>query len=316
MRPIQARELLAQGKIVLNGWSVIPGGFLAEVMASLGWDALTIDAQHGIIGHAEVVAMLQAISTTPLTPMVRLAANDATLIGQALDAGAMGVICPLVNSPAEAAAFVAACRYPPHGERSSGATRVMIYAGFDYGAAADGQVLKFAMIETADALRQVDEIAATPGLDGLYVGPSDLSLALGGSQGFDKDEPHMLDAYRAIVDACRRHGLTAGSTPPARRSPAAWPSWAFVSSPWSATSTSSSPAGRSSVRRGSAWLPLGLPRAEASTCARPGTARRRVQAGKSREGGRRLGDAGVSHPSTARMQWVPTSDFPSVNAQE
>ena len=92
MRAIQARELLAQGKIVLNGWSVIPGGFLAEVMASLGWDALTIDVQHGVIGHSEMVAMLQAISTTPLTPMVRLAANDPTLIGQALDAGARGYV--------------------------------------------------------------------------------------------------------------------------------------------------------------------------------------------------------------------------------
>jgi 4-hydroxy-2-oxoheptanedioate aldolase len=86
----------------------------------------------------------------------------------------------------------------------------MIYAGFDYGASADSQVLKFAMIETADALRRLDEIAATPSLDGLYVGPSDLSLALGGAQGFDKDETHMLEAYSAIVAACKRHGLTAG----------------------------------------------------------------------------------------------------------
>ena len=210
MRAVHVRELLAQGRTVLNGWSVIPGGFLAEVMASLGWDALTIDMQHGVIGQSDMVTMLQAISTTPLTPMVRLAANDPMLVGQALDAGAMGVICPLINSPDEAASFVAACRYPPHGVRSSGATRAMIYAGFDYGAPADAQVLKFAMIETGEALKRLDEIAATPGLDGLYVGPSDLSLALGGTQGFDKDEPAMLEAYGAIVEACRRHGLTAG----------------------------------------------------------------------------------------------------------
>ncbi|THD78565.1 MAG: 2,4-dihydroxyhept-2-ene-1,7-dioic acid aldolase [Phenylobacterium sp.] len=210
MRAIQVRELLAQGRIVLNGWSVIPGGFLAEVMASLGWDSLTVDMQHGIIGQPEMIAMLQAISTTPLTPMVRLAANDATLIGHALDGGAMGLICPLVNSPEEAASFVAACRYPPLGIRSSGATRAMIYAGFDYGGVANDQVLKFAMIETGEALQRVDEIAATLGLDGLYIGPSDLSLALGGSQGFDKDEPHMLEAYAAIVAACARHGLVAG----------------------------------------------------------------------------------------------------------
>lgn len=210
MRAVHAREILAQGRTVLNGWSVIPGGFLAEVMASLGWDALTIDMQHGMIGYPEMLAMLQAISTTPLTPMVRLAANDPTLIGQALDAGAMGVICPLINSAQEAADFVAACRYPPHGVRSSGATRAMIYAGFDYGAKAEAQILKFAMIETADALKHLEAIAATPGLDGLYIGPSDLSLALDGTQGFDKDEPHMLEAYAAIVAACQRNGLTAG----------------------------------------------------------------------------------------------------------
>jgi 4-hydroxy-2-oxoheptanedioate aldolase len=210
MRPVLVRTLLAEGRTVLNGWSLLPGGFLAEVMASLGWDSLTIDAQHGIIGQADMVAMLQAISTTTLTPIVRLAANDPTLIGQALDAGAMGLICPLINSPEEAAAFVAASRYPPNGMRSSGATRAMIYAGFDYGVNADDQLLRFAMIETADALRRVDEIAATPGLDGLYVGPSDLSLALGGGQGFDKDEPNMLEAYSAVVEACRKNGITAG----------------------------------------------------------------------------------------------------------
>lgn len=202
--------MLAEGRIVLNGWSVIPGAFLAETMASLGWDALTIDAQHGIIGYAEMVAMLQGASTADLTPMVRLAGNDPVLIGQALDAGAMGVICPLVNSAEDAAGFVAACRYPPHGNRSSGATRAMIYAGFDYGQHANDQVLKFAMIETADGLAALDAIAATPGLDGLYIGPSDLSLALGGTQGFDKDEPHMLEAYARIVDAATRHGIVAG----------------------------------------------------------------------------------------------------------
>jgi 4-hydroxy-2-oxoheptanedioate aldolase len=153
--------------------------------------------------------MLQATSRYDLTPMVRLAGNDPVLIGQALDAGAMGVICPLVNSVEEAARFVSACRYPPHGCRSSGATRAMIYAGFDYSGHADAEILKFAMIETLQALERVDEIAATPGLDGLYVGPSDLSLALGGSQGFDKAEA-MIAAYERIIGACQRHKLTAG----------------------------------------------------------------------------------------------------------
>jgi 4-hydroxy-2-oxoheptanedioate aldolase len=210
MRPIKVRELLDQGKTVLNGWSVIPGGFLAELMATLGWDSLTIDAQHGIIGYSDMVAMLQGISTTATTPMVRLAANDPVLIGQALDAGAMGVICPMINSAEEAAQFVAACRYPPHGNRSSGATRAFFYAGMDYARIGDAQVIKFAMIETRDALVNLDAIAATPGLDGLYVGPSDLSLALGGEPGFDREDPDLVEAYIAIADACNRHGLVAG----------------------------------------------------------------------------------------------------------
>jgi len=209
VRAIKARQLLASGKIVLNGWSVIPGAFLAETMATLGWDSLTIDAQHGVIGYPDMVAMLQGVSGADLTPMVRVAGNDHVLIGQALDAGAMGVICPLVSTAEAAAAFVAACRYPPHGNRSSGATRAMIYAGFDYGPNSD-DVLKFAMIETAEGLDNVDAIAATPGLDGLYIGPSDLSLALGGTQGFDKDEPHMLAAYEKIAAAAARHGIVAG----------------------------------------------------------------------------------------------------------
>mgnify|MGYP003133383027 CR=1 FL=1 len=210
MRQIEVRKALSEGRTVLNGWSVIPGSFLAEVMVSLGWDALTIDMQHGMVSETDMLSMLQAVSTTRVTPMVRLGANSPELVGKALDAGAMGVICPLINSPEDASRFVSACRYPPLGVRSSGATRAMIYAGFDYGANADEQVLKFAMIETRDALNNLEEIAATPGLDGLYVGPSDLSLAYGGKQGFDIDEPRMMEAYKAIAAACQKHGLTAG----------------------------------------------------------------------------------------------------------
>jgi 4-hydroxy-2-oxoheptanedioate aldolase len=210
MRQIEVRKALSEGRTVLNGWSVIPGGFLAEVMASLGWDALTIDMQHGMISETDMLSMLQAISTTKITPLIQLKTNTPELIGKALDAGAMGVICPLINTADDAAQFVSACQYPPLGVRSSGATRAMIYAGFDYGANADAQVMKFAMIETRDALRNLDMIAATPGLDGLYVGPSDLSLAHGSKQGFDLDEPHMMEAYKAIAAACQKYNLAAG----------------------------------------------------------------------------------------------------------
>jgi 4-hydroxy-2-oxoheptanedioate aldolase len=211
MKTPRARELLASGQVVVNGWCVLPGGFLAELMAALGWDALTLDLQHGLIGRSEMLAMLQGVSTTSATPMVRLAANDPTLVGQALDAGALGLICPMINSGQEAAQFVNACLYPPHGVRSSGPTRALISAGgLDYLKEADQQILKFVMVETKRGLDNLEEIAATPGLDGIYIGPSDLSLALGGFHGYDNAEPVMIDAYAAVVAACERHGLYAG----------------------------------------------------------------------------------------------------------
>lgn len=210
MRPVQARKLLEEGKTVINGWCVIPGGFLAELMGALGWDALTIDVQHGLIDRASMLSMLQAISISSATPMVRLSANDPAQIGHALDAGAMGVICPLVNSAEEAGRFVDACRYPPHGSRSSGPTRAVVYAGLAYLNEADDQILKFAMIETRAGLDNLDAIIATPGLDGVYIGPSDLSLALGGTHGYDKADDKMVAAYETVVAACRRHGKYAG----------------------------------------------------------------------------------------------------------
>lgn len=207
MKTTRVREVLAAGGVVLNGWCVMPGGFLAEVMANLGWDALTLDMQHGLIAESDMLPMLQGISTTSVTPVVRVPSNDPATIGKALDAGALGVICPLVNSRAEAEQFVAACRYPPHGVRSSGPTRAILQSGNSYLLKANDEILKFVMVETRQGLENLDEIAATPGLDGIYVGPSDLSLALGGFHGYDKDEPVMIDAYKRVIEACQRNEI-------------------------------------------------------------------------------------------------------------
>ena len=180
MRANRLRELWNAGKPVINGWCSMPGAFSAELMASMGWDALTIDTQHGVIGYAEMLAMLQAISTTAATPLVRVSWNQPGEIMRALDAGAYGVICPMINDAAECAAFVQACRYPPEGFRSFGPTRAVVYGGADYFAAANREMLTFAMIETAAGLANVEAIVATPGLDGVYIGPADLSLAIWG----------------------------------------------------------------------------------------------------------------------------------------
>lgn len=210
MRPNRLKQIWAEGKPVINGWCNIPGAFLAEAVAGMGWDAVTIDTQHGLIGYAEMVAMLQAMSAAPVTPMVRVAWNAPGEIMKALDAGAYGVICPMINNRQEAEAFVGACRYPPGGYRSFGPIRAAMYAGAGYADEANRELLTFAMIETAEGLEKVDEIVSTPGLDGVYIGPSDLSLAFGGRPDQDSQEPALLVRFDRILAACKRAGVRAG----------------------------------------------------------------------------------------------------------
>jgi 4-hydroxy-2-oxoheptanedioate aldolase len=210
MRANRLRQVWSEGRPVLNAWCALGAPFAAELMAQQGWDAVTIDCQHGLAGYSEMVAMLQAISTTETVPLVRVSWNAPGEIMKALDAGAYGVICPMVSSRAECEAFVGACRYPPAGYRSSGPTRAAVYGGADYMAHADREVLTLAMVETAQGLAELDAIVATPGLDVVYVGPSDLSLATGGPPGQDQQAPALLAHFDRIVAACHAAGIRAG----------------------------------------------------------------------------------------------------------
>jgi 4-hydroxy-2-oxoheptanedioate aldolase len=207
MRANRLKEIWASGKPALGGWCSMPGSFSAELMASQGWDVVTIDTQHGVIGYSEMLQMLQAISTTEATPLVRVSWNQPGEIMRALDSGAYGIICPMINDAAECAAFVHACRYPPDGFRSSGPTRAAVYGGADYLAKANGEMLTIAMVETAAGLANVEAIVATPGLDGVYIGPSDLSLSLGGPPGQDSDAPPLMAAFDKILAACKAAGV-------------------------------------------------------------------------------------------------------------
>lgn len=195
---------------MLNAWCSLGGPMVAEAMAAQGWDAITIDTQHGVIGYGEMVAMLQAMTASGVTPLVRVSWNAPGEIMRALDAGAYGVICPMVSTPAEAAAFVGACRYPPLGFRSYGPTRAALVAGGDYAQHANAEMLALAMIETAEGLENVEAIAATPGLDGIYIGPSDLSLSLGGQPNQDSQDPTLLAAFERILAACKAAGKRVG----------------------------------------------------------------------------------------------------------
>ncbi len=195
---------------VVNGWLTLPAAAVAEIMAHQGWDSLTIDLQHGLIDYGATVPMLQAISTTATVPVVRVPFLDPGIIMKVLDAGAYAVICPLVNTPEEAARFVAACRYPPEGSRSFGPIRASLYAGSTDPAAANREIATLAMIETREGLARVVEIVRVPGLDAVYVGPSDLALSLGYPPRVDPDEPTVVAAIDRVLHAAQARGMTAG----------------------------------------------------------------------------------------------------------
>ena len=212
MTPNAIRRLWAEGKPVLNGWLSIGNPFVAEIVAAQGYDAVTVDQQHGFLGFEQMATMLQAMKGSSATPMVRVPWLSAGDIMKALDAGAMGIICPMINSRAEAEQLVSFMRYPPHGQRSFGPTRAVIAHGSDYGQKADAEVLCLAMIETADGMKNLDEIVSTPGLDGVYIGPADLTLGLTGRKyptGFDREEPEMIEAIRTILAKAHGAGIRA-----------------------------------------------------------------------------------------------------------
>ena len=211
MRKNKLKELFKAGKPIINSWLAIPSSFSAEVMANQGWDSLTIDMQHGLIDYPNAVSMLQAISTTETTPMARVNWNEPGQIMKVLDAGCYGIICPMVSNRKEAEKFVQACQYPPKGYRSFGPVRASIYGGDDYAKNADEEILKLAMIETKEALEKLDEILDTPHLDGIYVGPADLSLAIGEEPGFDR--PENTKAYKEILrilESAKKRNLFTG----------------------------------------------------------------------------------------------------------
>ena len=212
MLPNRLRMLWADGKPALNGWLSIGDAFAAEIVANQGYDAVTVDLQHGMVDDGAALAMLQAVRASGASPLVRVPWLAPAPVLRALDMGAHGVICPMVETPAQAAELVSFVRYPPMGTRSFGPTRAAVVDGAAYGEGADAHVLCFAMIETARAFADVEAIAATPGLDGLYIGPADLTLGLTGRRyrtGFDREEPEMVDAVHRILAAAKGAGLRA-----------------------------------------------------------------------------------------------------------
>ena len=210
MRENRLRTLWKTGGAAVNGWLAIPNGFSAETMAHQGWDSLTIDLQHGVVDYQSMIPMLQAISTTDTVPVVRVPWLEPSALMKALDAGAYGVICPMISTADEAARLVAYTHYAPRGTRSFGPVRALLYGGADYAQHANDTIVTFAMIETAQALDNLDDILSVEGLDAVYIGPSDLSLALGCRPVFDDVDPPVAQAIDHVLERAKAHGLVAG----------------------------------------------------------------------------------------------------------
>ncbi len=204
------RTLWAGGRPAVNGWLAIPDGFSAELMGQAGFDSVTVDLQHGVQDYRSMVACFQAMQASPVLPMARVPWNEPGIIGKVLDAGAYGVICPMVNTAGEAEALVRAVRYPPRGQRSNGPVRAGMYGGTAYQATANEEVLCIPMIETRQAVANLDAILDVGGVDAVYIGPSDLGFSLGLPPVLDREEPEILAIYQAVLDATHARGQRAG----------------------------------------------------------------------------------------------------------
>jgi 4-hydroxy-2-oxoheptanedioate aldolase len=210
MRFNRVKKLWSEGLPAVGGWLSIPHCFPAELTAHTGLDWLCIDMQHGCIDYSDTIPMLTAISTTPVVPFVRVPWNEPSMIMKVLDAGAYGVIVPMVSNRREAEQAVAACRYPPSGMRSNGPNRVMQYAGSDYQKHANDEIACIVMIETQEGIEKMDEIISTPGVDAAYIGPTDLALALGLAPVMDNSEAKHVETVNKILETCKKHHKVAG----------------------------------------------------------------------------------------------------------
>ncbi|MBV9529694.1 MAG: 2,4-dihydroxyhept-2-ene-1,7-dioic acid aldolase [Bradyrhizobium sp.] len=205
------KQMWASGKVVVNAWLAIPSGFSAEMIAQCGFDSVTVDLQHGVQDYLSMVQCFQAMHGHPVTPMVRVPWNEPGVVGKVLDGGAYGVICPMVNTPQEAKKLVSYSKYPPQGTRSNGPIRAGMYgtAG-SYQKTANDDIVLLPMMETKAAVENMEAILEVEGIDGVYIGPSDLGFSYGLMPKLDRDEPEILKIYEKIVKECEKRRLNPG----------------------------------------------------------------------------------------------------------
>ncbi len=203
-------DIWKKGNAVINGWLSIPNSYTAESMSKIGWDTLTIDMQHGLHDYSTSLPMLQAMSNSSTLPLARVPWNEPGIIMKMLDAGTSGIIAPMINNREDCEKFVSYCYYPPFGNRSFGPMRAQLIHGSDYFKNANSQIISLAMIETKEAMDNLDEILSVKNLTGVYIGPSDMSIAYGLEPKFDVTEDPIYSNIKAIVKKAKEYNKIAG----------------------------------------------------------------------------------------------------------
>jgi len=206
----RVKELWREGKATVGTWLALGSPIVAEIIAQMGFDWVVVDTEHGAIDIGTTQSIIQAILTTNTVPIVRVPWNDPMLIKRALDAGAYGLVIPMVNSREEAVRAVKASRYPPVGIRSYGGPRVRLYGGMDYFEHANEEILVIVQIEHIEAVNRAEEIISVEGIDGFFIGPSDLAISMGLKPGLDNTDPRHIEAVSKVLAAGKKHHVPGG----------------------------------------------------------------------------------------------------------
>ena len=203
-------DIWKQNKASINAWLSIPNSFTAEAFGRMGWDSVTVDMQHGQNDYSSSIAMIQALSNSNTVPMTRVPWNEPGIIMKMLDLGVQGIIAPMINTKNDCEEFVSYCYYPPKGQRSFGPMRAQVVYGSDYYQHANKNIVSFAMIETKQAVENLDEILSVPHLTGIYIGPADMSSSYGLPPKFDVREDPVFSNIKMIAKKAKEKGKIAG----------------------------------------------------------------------------------------------------------
>ncbi len=203
-------DIWAKNEASINAWLSIPNSFTAEAFGKMGWDSVTIDMQHGQNDYSTAIAMVQGLSNSNTVPMTRVPWNEPGIIMKMLDLGVQGIIAPMINTKEDCEKFVSYCYYPPIGQRSFGPMRAQVVYGSDYYQHANDNIVSLAMIETKQAVENLDSILSVPNLTGIYIGPADMSSSYGLPPKFDVREDPVFSNIKMIAKKAKEKGKIAG----------------------------------------------------------------------------------------------------------